>query len=479
MEKIQANWFVDGDNVVLQLINKTPVETNSDPEVPIDIVFCQDVSGSMGSSVAAKDNSWYGTKLQLCQETQKFVVNKLKNNRLGLVTFDSSVREVYQLDKVSSAVSVNNSIMSMRPGSCTNLSGGLHAALKMMSKSEETTVKYLVVFTDGLANEGIITEDGLRNLVKENTPCVLGGMNLVILGYGKDCNNDLLQRMADEVEGSYHYLSNAEDIPTAIGEEFGTALQTRQQNLSLKTDPAVAECVDYISNDGILSLGDLLQSESRNFLFEIHDREEFSKQKFVLSYLDCESAKSYELEIETNDLHEDHIIVGDAVNIRDVTITSEKASKVELEERKQLLQECVKRIAASSSAGTETSKRLLEGLHRQIEFCNTTPLAPPACLRSFSSATKKQRGGVYSTGAVADFRDLSVNEVSSAVSMGCPVMTPPNRLSVVTGSPGSLGPPILNRQITPPPLLTRQNPVVFNFDTLDSPMRLAFDNMNE
>jgi hypothetical protein len=387
-------------------------------EVPIDIVFCQDVSGSMATNITSKDNSWYGTKLQLCQETQKFVVNKLKNNRLGLVSFDSIVKDICQLDKVNVVSSMNAKIMSMYPGSCTNLSGGLHSALKMISNSDESTVKYLIVFTDGLANEGIVSKEGLVNLVKENVPNVPGSMKLVILGYGKDCDNDLLQNMADEVDGSYHYLSNAEDIPTAIGEEFGTALQTRQQNLILKTNPLIAECLDYTGIDGELNLGDLLQSESRNFLFKIHDMVEFNKQNIILTYLDCETAKSLELMISTDILEHSSIIVSEAFNIKDVSLISEKASRLNLSERKKSLQECLNRLMESESSESEITKRLINGIEEQIDFCDKCPLAPTAFLRAFSCSTRKQRGGVYSAGAVAEFRNLSATEVSRSVSMG-------------------------------------------------------------
>ena len=418
MDKINSRWFVEGKYAVLQLENISKDSDENEQDIKIDIVFCQDVSGSMSSSVHSQDKSWYGTKLQLCQETQKFVISKLNKNRVGLVTFDSNVKEVYKLDSIVSISDMNRIIMSIYPGSCTNFSGGLHQSLKMIEQSDESSVKYLIVFTDGLPNEGITTDEGLIALINEHVPAVKGGMKLVILGYGEDCNSTLLQRLADEVDGSYHHLSNAEDIPKAIGEEFGTAIQTRQQNLSLKFNPSVMVCQDFKTSSDTIEIGDLLKSETRKLLFEIKDQEAFIKEKTKLNFLDCETAKSYNLEIQATNLEIDPIKVGDAINIKDVGDTTEKASSVGYKERATLLQECLKRIQNSSSSNTETSSRLIEGLERQIKLCQNDPLAPPTCLRSFSSATKKQRGGIYSAKAVADFRDLSTIEVSRAVSEG-------------------------------------------------------------
>ncbi len=454
MANIKANWIVYDDHAVLKIKNVNPKSEDAN-DIPLDIVFCQDKSGSMDSVVSSKDNTWYGTKLQLCKETQKFVVNKLGSKRLGIVTFDSGVQELVKLDTIHDKTAVNNKIDYIIPGSCTNLSGGLHQSMRMFKSSKETSVKYLIVFTDGLANEGITTEEGLHNLVKENVPSIPGGVKLVILGYGKDCNHDLLQSMASSIDGSFHYLDNADDIPTAIGEEFGTALQTRQQNLKLEIDPSVVEPLNYKFTDGTVNIGDLLQDETRNILFEINNPEEFKEYLCHLDYLDCETSKASAIKIDQSETETNEIVVSENINIHDATKTTKAAADAPLEKRTCLLQECIVRISNSKSSHTDTSKRLLEALNGQLEMCH---LLPPASLRQFSDCTRLQRGGVYSDSVVSGMRSCSMGGVKRAVTASITNSSPnstPHSLPHIPKLNFNLRPPVLQRQMSEPPKLNR------------------------
>ncbi len=483
MDPIRAKWLVDGDKAVLQITNKIdrtldpPQGEGDDPSVAIDVVFCQDVSGSMGSNVTSKDGSWFGTKLKLCQETQKFVVERLNENRLGLVTFDCYVNTVYPLSKVVNQKEAIHNIMSMFPGSSTNLSGGLHEAFKQLAKSDVATVKYLIVFTDGIANDGIIAHEGLVNLVKQHSGEIPGGLKLVILGYGQDCHTDLLQEMAHQVDGSFHYLSNAEDIPIAIGEEFGTALQTRQQNLELHFDPTVIEPVDYDGKNGSFKIGDLLKDESRQILFELHDLSTFPKTSSRLEYLDCQTSSSCQLNISAKVTEENKLLVSDNINIHDVTETTAKAAELPYREMINLIQECQKRLRESPSSNSEITKRLIEALDKQLERSN---LAPPALLRAFSLNTKKQRGGIYAGQDVKNFRSLSASSVGRAVGVGLrenltsetsKLLNPTNGLSRV----GLKRTTTITTQTLPGDLFTVVNLNSPNSSSCDSPIQTDQD----
>jgi secreted protein with Ig-like and vWFA domain len=92
---------------------------------PVDCVVVLDVSGSMG-----------GSKLKLCVDTLEFLSKELgAQDRFGLVTFDSEVKELIApcaMD-ANGKCAVQRALLGLRPGSSTNLSGGLMKGIQSLS----------------------------------------------------------------------------------------------------------------------------------------------------------------------------------------------------------------------------------------------------------------------------------------------------------------------------------------------------------
>ena len=126
------------------------------------------------------------------------------------------VNTVFDLDLVDDPSIINSQIDLIHSNGCTNLSSGLHLSGLQMKNCNSTDIKYLIVFTDGNANEGITELEKIIVFTKELLNKVEGGFKLVILGFGNDCNKDYLERLSNEVDGSYHFLNSAEDIPSAF-----------------------------------------------------------------------------------------------------------------------------------------------------------------------------------------------------------------------------------------------------------------------
>lgn len=410
---VQLKLFYSGENCVVRVQNvqeSDQMETTSG----LDIGICQDVSGSMSTSVSSQDGTWLSSKMKLCQEAIRFVISKLGSNRLGIVTFDSYVKKHLPLERVLDRDATNHSIDSLFPGSCTNLSGGMFEALQMMESSDTTRIKYLLVFTDGCANVGITEQEPLINLVKKGVE-KCPGLKLIIMGYGNDCNSSLLQSIVEAVDGSYHQLNSAEDIPKAMGEEFGTALQTRQQCLKFKYD--AAEMTPVFNHDdseeGICHLGDLLQEEERSFLFRVHDTSKTSPAEVSLEFVDCSTGEVHEVSFNEREKSFDPILVSDAENIQVVAEATLKAAEQFGEMRKEVLQKCIEKLQSSKSRDSKVTQRLIASLNSQLETCH---LVQPATLRSYSASASRQRGGDFASTRVALMRGTSIGAVSEVCS---------------------------------------------------------------
>ena len=87
----------------------------------LKLCAAMDISGSMA-----------GAKLALAKESLTFMVKELTDNdEFGLVTFDSTIETVISMAKMSSAAKshAETVITAVRERGCTNLSGGLFAAI--------------------------------------------------------------------------------------------------------------------------------------------------------------------------------------------------------------------------------------------------------------------------------------------------------------------------------------------------------------
>ena len=130
-------------------------EDEESKRAPIDMVAVIDKSGSMA-----------GEKLKLVKLTLEFVLKQLKeDDRLSIVTYDDHVYVDFQLSKMSKGnrEEALGRIKRIRDGSCTNLCGGLLKGLcQVMDRgADKNDVASVLLFTDGLANQGITNKEGI------------------------------------------------------------------------------------------------------------------------------------------------------------------------------------------------------------------------------------------------------------------------------------------------------------------------------
>lgn len=270
---------------------------------PVDCVVVSDVSGSM-----------QGEKISLLRETTKMLLKELsKQDRVGLVTFDSNVGEPLKLSSnvhmdAAGRSTAEDKVDQFKAGSATNLSGGLFAGVeqfpgtaaaatstgslfkKSSSKKKKvmdsetpkavvSRVQTLLLLTDGIANHGVRDRTQLVRILSgmlQERP----GLAVHTFGYGSNHQSDLLRAISEAGSGSYYFVETNDDIRGAFGDCLGGVLSVVAQNLVLhvevegdhrirKVHHPAAECL-VEGRHYTIRFNDLYGDEERDVLVSVH-----------------------------------------------------------------------------------------------------------------------------------------------------------------------------------------------------------------
>mmetsp|Transcript_144830 Transcript_144830/g.376862 ORF Transcript_144830/g.376862 Transcript_144830/m.376862 type:complete len:543 (-) Transcript_144830:201-1829(-) len=254
-------------------------------------------------AVLDKSRSMRGDKLQLVQQTMRFMLRHLgERDQLGLVEYAGKAKVLAPLTvcDADGCAKLDAALTRIRPDRGTNLSGGLLQGLALHRKGasdaadpdtsmqqvqfgdtsrrlseedaaatwlaltppsveapvnpadlEEAVVRSTFLFTDGLATEGIREKGDLCTAVRRALE-ELGDRRCTVstFGFGTDHSASVLQGLAEIGGGIYSYVESEDQIGQAFGEALGGLLSTTHQNvqLSLKLTLGVTlarVCTDF------------------------------------------------------------------------------------------------------------------------------------------------------------------------------------------------------------------------------------------
>jgi Ca-activated chloride channel homolog len=177
--------------------------------IPKDVIFVVDVSGSMG-----------GDKIEQAREALRFCVNVLnKNDRFEIIRFSSSVnafsgklQQAGKEQKKNALYFIDN--LSASGG--TNINEALLRALRTKKKKDGRPTS-IVFLTDGLPTEGVQDiKEIVGNIQTESSNFI----RLFNFGVGYDVNTWLLDKLAEESNGSSSYVQPNENIESVISALF-------------------------------------------------------------------------------------------------------------------------------------------------------------------------------------------------------------------------------------------------------------------
>ncbi|MCR5108315.1 MAG: VWA domain-containing protein [Lachnospiraceae bacterium] len=295
---IDCPW--NRDNKLVNLGIKAKEYDNID-DIPSNIVFLIDVSGSMDSY----------DKLPLLQMGFDMLIDDLdEDDRVSIVTYASSSDIVIAGVPGNKHPKIKRAINDLTASGSTNGGDGILSAYKLAEKYFiEGGNNRVIMATDGDLNVGVTSENELEDLISRKKE---GGVFLSVLGFGTGNYNEVtLETLADKGNGNYSYIDCLSEAKKVLLDEFNSTLFTVAKDVKFQVEfnpRYVSEyrLIGYENrqmaakdfNDDKKDGGEIGSGHSMTILYEVKMNGEDSNENTSLRYQDTDLSEKGKLSDE-------------------------------------------------------------------------------------------------------------------------------------------------------------------------------------
>ncbi len=228
--------------------------------------------------VIDRSGSMSGEKLEYVKEAALHVIDLLQEqDRVALVTFDDNVEVVSPSvsGKEHAWAEFKRKIREIQSGNTTNLSGGwLQGCQQVAEVTSEGQLARVLLLTDGLANVGITDMEELGQHARQLNN---KGISTSTFGVGEGFNEHLLEHMANQGGGNFHFIEHPRSIPTIFLQELKemAAVTARGVEFILAIPNGVDAQVlggwkqELRQDKLVISVGDLAASQRRDVFVKL------------------------------------------------------------------------------------------------------------------------------------------------------------------------------------------------------------------
>ena len=231
--------FVGEGNVLLRVGVRAP-DSLSGVSLPDSVVLVIDRSGSMD-----EQSSYGGENLpryRLVHRAVEYLLDSLPSEtRVGIVAYEEVARRLLEPTPISGGAGSDEEIYDLvrreiRPGGSTNAAAGLALGYDMaIEEATQDRSVLVILFSDGVANVGSTrTNDILEDIGDRRD------IGLTSIGVGLGPFNDaLLEQLANNADGTYHYIDGVEQARRIFVDDFNSllAVAARDAKLQVEFDP--------------------------------------------------------------------------------------------------------------------------------------------------------------------------------------------------------------------------------------------------
>ncbi len=195
------------------------------------LTFVVDVSGSMD-----REN-----RLGLVKRALGLLLDELRpDDRVALVVYGSQGRVL--LGHTRDHEAIRDAIARLVPEGSTNAEEGLRLGYRLAGDAfRRGAINRVILCSDGVANVGATGPESILAAIGE---AARRGIELTTVGFGMGNYNDaLMERLADQGDGAYHYVDSLEEARRVFVENLTGMLQTvaRDAKVQVDFDPASVE----------------------------------------------------------------------------------------------------------------------------------------------------------------------------------------------------------------------------------------------
>jgi Ca-activated chloride channel homolog len=222
--------------LLIRIVSPQPQETTT-KRPPLNLALVIDRSGSMS-----------GSRLEYAKAAAKYAISQLTpNDKASITIFDDNVETIIASQAVRQAATFNHSINTIETAGSTNLHGGwLEGANQAASSLEITRLNRVLLLSDGQANQG---ETRPAEIFKQVVGLAKKGISTSTMGVGEDFNEDLLEGIANNGDGNYHFINDPKMLPGIFAVELKGLLTTLGRIVSLGLEPRVGIKITDVLND--------------------------------------------------------------------------------------------------------------------------------------------------------------------------------------------------------------------------------------
>lgn len=202
---------------------------------PGNLVFLIDVSGSMAPP----------ERLPLVKQALRQLVRRMNpGDRAGIVVYAGESRVALPSAPGTNKEQLIAAIDALQAGGSTNGGDGIREAYRMATQHFiRGGVNRVILCTDGDFNVGVTDPAQLVELIRESAR---SGVFLTTLGVGTDNFKDsLMQNLADQGNGNYHYLDTTEEAQKVLVEQLNANLVTIAKDVKIQIEFNPAHVQSY------------------------------------------------------------------------------------------------------------------------------------------------------------------------------------------------------------------------------------------
>jgi Ca-activated chloride channel family protein len=230
--------------------------------LPLNLAIVIDRSGSMYDE----------RRLEFVVEAVKFLARSVApEDKVAVVAFADKAQVIVHPDQIHNGNAVRQALDDL---DLLEIGGGTQMALGMRAGIDEVKrhlapnrLNRVLVLTDGQTYE----ETACIDLANQNRD----QMSFSTMGVGAEFNEKLLQRIAQDSHGKYHFIGDSTEIPGIFDDELqglrGVSIRNGRIEVTLSQGVQVREA--FRASPEIYGLGTPLVGDDRHINYEIGDLE--------------------------------------------------------------------------------------------------------------------------------------------------------------------------------------------------------------
>lgn len=233
--------------VAYVLIEIVPTAATASVQMPVNVAFVLDRSGSMR-----------GNKLRAMQQAVGLALDKLSDNdTVSITIFNHDTAVLQPTTTASNRRSIMRLVDGIRDEGGTKISRAMYAGLTELSRAPRSGLSRLVLLTDGETDKD---ENDCLSLADQ---AGANGVAITALGVGNEWNDKLLSEIAQRSHGEVEHLARPEEIEGNFQQVIQHAQSAVFQNTNATvrlvggvTPRAAWQVVPLIKNLGYKPLAD-------------------------------------------------------------------------------------------------------------------------------------------------------------------------------------------------------------------------------